>query len=57
MASDGQSEEIQKLSEAIQAEKDSARLLVLVQELTRLLDEQRALKEPKPGGRAESSAA
>jgi len=35
-------DEIRKISEQIQQEKDSSRLLALVTELTRLLDQQRA---------------
>ena len=54
---DGHSEEIKKLSGEIQVEKDSTRLLILVKEFTRLLDEQHASKEPKPPGEKASPSA
>jgi hypothetical protein len=39
---------IRKISEQIQQEKDSARLLALATELTRLLDQQRASMKRVP---------
>jgi len=54
---DGHSEAIKRLSAEIQVEKDSTRLLILVKEFTRLLDEEHASKEPKPQGKKANPSA